>query len=133
MEAVLELASEHGCPVDLHTDAADPARLARLAAMAGGLRSGRGTLGPCGGLGRLPSEVASRAADQLAAAGVSVVCLPQGGCGRGPARNGSGGCCGRPGYGSPRAAAPSATCRTRWAAATPGGRLPAGLTARSVP
>ncbi|MFD6548871.1 amidohydrolase family protein [Streptomyces sp. NPDC058398] len=80
VEAVLELASEHGCPVDLHTDAADPARLARLAAMAGGLRPGV-TLGPCGGLGRLPFEVASRAADQLAAAGVTVVCLPQGGCG----------------------------------------------------
>jgi cytosine deaminase len=80
VEAVLELASEHGCPVDLHTDASDPARLARLAAMAGGLRSGV-TLGPCGGLGRLPLEVAARAADQLAAAGVTVVCLPQGGCG----------------------------------------------------
>ncbi|MFF3408286.1 amidohydrolase family protein [Streptomyces sp. NPDC002742] len=80
VEAVLELASEHGCPVDLHTDAADPARLARLAAMAGGLRPGV-TLGPCGGLGRLPSEVAARAADQLAATGVTVVCLPQGGCG----------------------------------------------------
>ncbi|MEV4034468.1 amidohydrolase family protein [Streptomyces umbrinus] len=79
VEAVLEVASEHGCPVDLHTDGDDPARLARLAAMAGGLRPGV-TLGPCGGLGRLPSEVASRAADQLAAAGVGVVCLPQGGC-----------------------------------------------------
>jgi cytosine deaminase len=80
VELVLELASEHGCPVDLHTDAADPARLSRLAAMAGGLRPGV-TLGPCGGLARLPAEVASRAADQLAAAGVTVVCLPQGGCG----------------------------------------------------
>ncbi|WP_210591709.1 amidohydrolase family protein [Streptomyces sp. GESEQ-35] len=80
VEIVLEVASEHGCPVDLHTDATDPARLARLATMAGGLRPG-GTLGPCGGLGRLPSEVASRTADQLAAAGVTVVCLPQGGCG----------------------------------------------------
>ncbi|MFD6493990.1 amidohydrolase family protein [Streptomyces sp. NPDC059944] len=80
VEAVLEIASEHGCPVDLHTDAADPARLARLTAMAGGLRPGV-TLGPCGGLGGLPAEVASRAADQLAAAGVTVVCLPQGGCG----------------------------------------------------
>ncbi|MCW7946831.1 hydrolase [Streptomyces hygroscopicus] len=79
-EAVLELASEFGCPVDLHTDADDPARLARLAAMAGGLRPGV-TLGPCGGLGRLPAEAAARAADQLAAAGVTVVCLPQGGCG----------------------------------------------------
>ncbi|BFO14440.1 hypothetical protein SHKM778_08280 [Streptomyces sp. KM77-8] len=40
VEAVLELASEHGCPVDLHTDAADPVRLTRFAAMAGGLRPG---------------------------------------------------------------------------------------------
>ncbi|WP_413757581.1 amidohydrolase family protein [Streptomyces sp. MMBL 11-3] len=79
VEAVLEVASEQGCPVDLHTDGDDPARLARLAAMAGGLRPGV-TLGPCGGLSRLPSEVASRSADQLAAAGVAVVCLPQGGC-----------------------------------------------------
>ncbi|MFJ6654965.1 amidohydrolase family protein [Streptomyces sp. NPDC091377] len=79
-EAVLEVASEHGCPVDLHTDADDPARLSRLAAMAGGLRPGV-TLGPCGGLRALPPEVASRSADQLAAAGVTVVSLPQGGCG----------------------------------------------------
>ncbi|MET7692063.1 amidohydrolase family protein [Streptomyces sp. NPDC005483] len=78
-EAVLEVASEHGCPVDLHTDATDPARLARLAAMAGGLRPGV-TLGPCAGLERLPAEVVARTADQLAAAGVAVVCLPQGGC-----------------------------------------------------
>ncbi|MGV9453673.1 amidohydrolase family protein [Streptomyces sp. NPDC003635] len=80
VEAVLELASEHGCPVDLHTDADDPARLSRLATMAGGLRPGV-TLGPCGGLGRLPADAAARTADQLAAAGVTVVCLPQGGCG----------------------------------------------------
>ncbi|GAA3298148.1 hypothetical protein GCM10020295_33010 [Streptomyces cinereospinus] len=79
VEAVLEVASEHGCLVDLHTDATDPARLARLAAMAGGLRPGV-TVGPCGGLGDLPADVASRTADQLAAAGVTVVCLPQGGC-----------------------------------------------------
>ncbi|WP_046731090.1 amidohydrolase family protein [Streptomyces humi] len=80
VEAVLEVASEHGCPVDLHTDAADPARLARLAAMAGGMRPGV-LLGPCAGLARLPAEAAARVADQLAAAGVTVVCLPQGGCG----------------------------------------------------
>jgi cytosine/creatinine deaminase len=79
-EAVLSVASEYGRPVDLHTDATDPARLARLAAMAGGLRPGV-TLSPCGGLGRLPAEVAARTADRLAAGGVSVVCLPQGGCG----------------------------------------------------
>ncbi|GGR52630.1 MULTISPECIES: amidohydrolase family protein [Streptomyces] len=87
VEAVLEVASEHGCPVDLHTDAADPARLARLAAMAGGLRPGV-TIGPCAGLARLPAQLASRAADQLAAAGVTVVCLPQGGCG-GASRRGT--------------------------------------------
>ncbi|MBN0044157.1 hydrolase [Streptomyces actuosus] len=80
VEAVLAVASEHGCPVDLHTDAADPARLARVAAMSGGLRPGV-TIGPCGGLDRLPADIAGRTADQLAAAGVSVVCLPQGGCG----------------------------------------------------
>ncbi|WLW52931.1 hydrolase [Streptomyces sp. YU58] len=80
VQAVLEVASEHGCPVDLHTDATEPARLARIAAMAGGLRPGV-TLAPCGGLGRLPTEVAARTADQLAAAGVTVVCVPQGGCG----------------------------------------------------
>ncbi|MGW1590669.1 amidohydrolase family protein [Streptomyces sp. NPDC002386] len=80
VEALLEVASEHGCPVDLHTDATDPARLSRLAAMAGGLRPGV-TVGPCAGLARLPAEAASRLAEQLAAAGVTVVCLPQGGCG----------------------------------------------------
>ncbi|MEU8616658.1 amidohydrolase family protein [Streptomyces sp. NPDC048623] len=80
VEAVLEVAAEHGCPVDLHTDGDDPARLARLAAMAGGLRPGV-AIGPCAGLARLPADQARRAADQLAAAGVTVVCLPQGGCG----------------------------------------------------
>ncbi|WP_329118697.1 amidohydrolase family protein [Streptomyces sp. NBC_01465] len=79
-EAVLTVAAEHGVSVDLHTEGDDPARLARLAAMAGGLRGGV-TLGPCTGLARLPLDVATRAADQLAAAGVRVVCLPQGGCG----------------------------------------------------
>ncbi|MEU0401682.1 amidohydrolase family protein [Streptomyces sp. NPDC006197] len=79
-EAVLDVAAEHGVPVDLHTDGDDPARLARLAAMAGGLRPGV-TIGPCAGLARLPSDAASRTADRLAAAGVTVVCLPQGGCG----------------------------------------------------
>ncbi|WP_438292281.1 amidohydrolase family protein [Streptomyces sp. HUAS TT7] len=79
-EAVLELAAEHGCAVDLHTDGTDPTRLARLAAMSGGLRPGV-AIGPCGGLSRLPRDTAARAADQLASAGVAVTCLPQGGCG----------------------------------------------------
>ncbi|WP_172384604.1 amidohydrolase family protein [Streptomyces sp. MNP-20] len=87
-EAVLDLAAEYGRPVDLHTDGGDPARLGRLAAMAGGLRPGV-AVGPCGGLGRLPSDVAARAAEQLAAAGVTVVCLPQGGCGALPGGTGT--------------------------------------------
>ncbi|MEU8705336.1 amidohydrolase family protein [Streptomyces sp. NPDC048565] len=78
-EAVLDLAAAHGLPVDLHTDGDDPARLARLTAMAGGLRPGV-CLGPCTGLSRLPVDEAARAADRLAAAAVTVVCLPQGGC-----------------------------------------------------
>jgi cytosine deaminase len=79
-EAVLGIAAESGLPVDLHTDGDDPVRLARLAAMAGGLRPGV-AIGPCAGLARLPYDSATRVAGQLAAAGVSVVCLPQGGCG----------------------------------------------------
>ncbi|MFF3288288.1 amidohydrolase family protein [Streptomyces sp. NPDC003023] len=79
VEAVLEIAAEYGCPVDLHTHGDDPARLARLAVMAGGLRTGV-TIGPGAGLARLPRDIASRTADRLAAAGVTVVSLPQGGC-----------------------------------------------------
>ncbi|NJP48011.1 amidohydrolase family protein [Actinacidiphila epipremni] len=79
-EAVVALAAEFGVPVDLHTAADDPVRLARLAAMTGGLRPGV-TLGPCHGLGTLPRDVAVRAAEHLAAAGVRVVTLPAGGCG----------------------------------------------------
>lgn len=78
-EAVLDVAAAHGRSVDLHTDGGDPARLARLAAMAGGLRPGV-CLGPCAGLSRLPEAEAARTADRLAAAAVTVVCLPQGGC-----------------------------------------------------
>ncbi|MBV7670384.1 hydrolase [Streptomyces halstedii] len=78
-EAVLGLAAGHGLPVDLHTDADDPALLARYAATAGEFGPGV-SLGPCGGLSRLPEDMAAAAADRLAAAGVTVVCLPQGGC-----------------------------------------------------
>ncbi|MCH6162036.1 amidohydrolase family protein [Streptomyces marispadix] len=80
VDAVLEVAAEHGCPVDLHTDGGDPARLSRLAAAAGGLRPGV-AIGPCAGLARLPHKAAVRTAERLAAAGVTVVCLPQGNCG----------------------------------------------------
>ncbi|MFF5725469.1 amidohydrolase family protein [[Kitasatospora] papulosa] len=78
-ETVLALAADLGRPVDLHTDGDAPARLARLAAMAGGFRPGV-CLGPCAGLSRLPRDEAARTADRLAAASVTVVCLPQGGC-----------------------------------------------------
>ncbi|WP_327435831.1 hydrolase [Streptomyces sp. NBC_01201] len=78
-ETVLELAADRGRPVDLHTDGDDPALLARLAATAGGFRPGV-CLGPCAGLSRLPGDEIARTADRLAAAAVTVVCLPQGGC-----------------------------------------------------
>jgi cytosine/creatinine deaminase len=79
VDAVLEVAAEQGCAVDLHTDGDDPARLSRLAAAAGGLRPGV-SVGPCAGLARVPQEAAARAAERLAAAGVTVVSLPQGNC-----------------------------------------------------
>ncbi|MEV6259869.1 amidohydrolase family protein [Streptomyces sp. NPDC051784] len=78
-EAVLGLAATSELPVDLHTDGTDAPRLARLVSMAGGLRTGV-CLGPCAGLSRLPDDEAARAADRLAAAAVTVVCLPQGRC-----------------------------------------------------
>ncbi|WP_031080412.1 amidohydrolase family protein, partial [Streptomyces sp. NRRL WC-3549] len=78
-ETVLGLAADRGLPLDLHTDADDPGVLTRLAVMAGAHRPGV-SLGPCAGLARLPGEAASRVADRLAASGVTVVCLPQGGC-----------------------------------------------------
>ncbi|WP_405586191.1 amidohydrolase family protein [Streptomyces sp. NBC_01190] len=78
-EALLSMAAEFGVPVDLHTAADDPARLARLAAMCGGMRPGV-TLGPCHGLGALPAHTVAAAGSRLAAAGISVVALPQGGC-----------------------------------------------------
>lgn len=79
VEAVLAVAAEQGCAVDLHTDGDDPARLSRLAAAAGGLRPCV-SVGPCAGLARMPREAAARTAERLAAAGVTVVCLPQGNC-----------------------------------------------------
>ncbi|MGW0788190.1 hydrolase [Streptomyces sp. NPDC002911] len=78
-EAVLDLAATYARPLDLHTDGDDPARLTQLAAMADGLRPGV-CVSPCAGLSRLPADEAARAADRLAAAAVTVICLPQGGC-----------------------------------------------------
>ncbi|MDT0346053.1 amidohydrolase family protein [Streptomyces litchfieldiae] len=85
LDTVLRLADEHGRPLDLHTEGDDPAKLTRLASAAGACRFGV-AIGPCTGLSRLPAPVATRVADRLAAAGVTVVCLPQGGCGLAPAR-----------------------------------------------
>ncbi|MHA6760646.1 amidohydrolase family protein [Streptacidiphilus sp. PAMC 29251] len=76
LDAVVGLAEDCGLSVDLHTDAADPRRLARLAAVLGSLRS-RAVIGPCSALGLLAPEVAARCMAQLSAAGVSVVTLPQ--------------------------------------------------------
>ncbi|AXI78088.1 amidohydrolase family protein [Peterkaempfera bronchialis] len=77
-EELVGIAGEFGCPVDLHTDGADPARLARLTGVLGTVRP-RAAIGPCTRLGLLPDETAARCADRLAAAGVAVVCLPQSG------------------------------------------------------
>ncbi|WP_245641190.1 hydrolase [Streptomyces megasporus] len=80
LEAVLTVAAEYGRPVDLHVRGGAPARLSRFAALAGESRTEL-VVGPCDGLARLPHEVAARAAEALAAAGATVVCLPRGGCG----------------------------------------------------
>jgi cytosine deaminase len=87
LETVLGLADAHGLPVDLHTEGGDPARLARLAAAAGAVGCAV-AIGPCAGLGRLPAQVAAGACDRLAAAGVTVICLPQGSCALAPGRPG---------------------------------------------
>ncbi|MFF1870562.1 hydrolase [Kitasatospora herbaricolor] len=72
VQVLLEAAAEADCPVDLHTQAAEPAALARLAAALAPLRP-RVTLGPCSALGPDGPGV-------LAHAGIRVVCLPQNGC-----------------------------------------------------
>jgi len=71
VQVLLEAAREADCPVDLHTAAADPAQLARLAGALAPLRP-RVTLGPCSALAPGGSTV-------LATAGIRVVCLPQNG------------------------------------------------------
>lgn len=78
-ETVLDIAAAHARPVDLHTDGDDLGFLARLAAMAQGLRPGI-SIGPCAALSRLPADAVTRTADRLALTGVAVVCLPQGNC-----------------------------------------------------
>ncbi|ROR43848.1 hydrolase [Kitasatospora cineracea] len=73
VQAVLDAAAEADCPVDLHTNAADQAQLARLVAALAPHRP-RVTLGPC-------SALPPGGAGVLAGAGIRVACLPQnGGC-----------------------------------------------------
>ncbi|MFD0272399.1 hydrolase [Kitasatospora sp. NPDC127111] len=72
VQVLLDAAREADCPVDLHTTAAEPAQLARLAGALAPLRP-RVVLGPCGALAPGASTV-------LASSGVRVVCLPQNGC-----------------------------------------------------
>ncbi|SFB81860.1 hydrolase [Streptomyces aidingensis] len=79
LDELLRTADRHGCALDLHTEGDDPARLTRLAAATAGLPAGV-VLGPCTGLGLLPEDTAARTAERLAAAGVTVVALPQSPC-----------------------------------------------------
>ncbi|MDH6124333.1 hydrolase [Kitasatospora sp. GP82] len=72
VQVLLDAAREADCPVDLHTAAADPAQLARLAGALAPLRP-RITLGPCSALAPGGSAV-------LATSGIRLVCLPQNGC-----------------------------------------------------
>jgi len=76
LEFAIAQAGEHGRPLDLHTDAGDPVRFLRLAAVLGAT----GTpvnLGPCAGLAELSGGALAGAVDRLAASGLSVTCLPQ--------------------------------------------------------
>ncbi len=64
--------------LDLHTDAADPGRLAHLVEALDGLPRAGVNLGPCATLGLLGDEELIRTLDLLAASGLTVTCLPQG-------------------------------------------------------
>ncbi|QMU79372.1 hydrolase [Streptacidiphilus sp. PB12-B1b] len=78
LRALATLAGEAERPLDLHTDAADPLRLAQLTDALRPLRTPV-TLGPVPGLGRPAPDGLARAADRLASAGIALVCLPQSG------------------------------------------------------
>ena len=81
LETCLAVAAEHGRPVDLHLDETlDPgvlwlAHLADLVARSGFPHAV--TASHCVSLGVQPPKVAARVAEQAAAAGIAVVCLPQ--------------------------------------------------------
>ena len=77
LHAVAAVAAEAGRPLDLHTDAADPVRFARLTDALAPLPVPV-ALGPCPGLGLLTGDELARTADRLVRAGISLTCLPQG-------------------------------------------------------
>jgi cytosine deaminase len=77
----LELASEFGVPVDLHTDETIDERVLTLPYFAefvasSGFSHGA-TASHCVSLGVQPPAVAGKVAEQVAEAGVAVICLPQ--------------------------------------------------------
>jgi cytosine deaminase len=76
LEFAVALAAEHGRPLDLHTDAGDPVRFTRLAAVLGST-SVPVNLGPCSALAQLHGSTLAGAVDRLADCGLSVTCLPQ--------------------------------------------------------
>lgn len=76
LRTLVRLAGEAGRPLDLHTDAADPVRFARLTAALAPLPT-PATVGPCPGLGLLGPDDLARTGERLAAAGVALACLPQ--------------------------------------------------------
>ncbi|MFC8454532.1 hydrolase [Kitasatospora sp. NPDC057223] len=117
VQVLLEAAREADCPVDLHTDGADPAALARLAAALAPLRP-RVTLGPCSAMGPDGPGL-------LAAAGIRVVCLPQNGCCTGIG--------GRPAGLNPALVAGLANARTLPAAGSGSLRDPANPAGRADP
>lgn len=79
-DAFLQMAADHGCGVDLHTDETlrpDALAVEHLAeAVAGGFPHGV-TASHCVSLGVQPPEIQARVAAKIAAAGISVVALPQ--------------------------------------------------------
>ncbi len=82
IEFCLELAAEHGLPLDLHVDESldpDPCTLSLLAdavIAAGGFPHGV-VASHCVSLGAMPPDRAREIAHRVAKAGIAVVCLPQ--------------------------------------------------------
>ena len=80
-DLVLDLATEFGRPIDLHTDETlepDVLYLPYFAARVAGTGFPHGaTASHCVSLGVQPPEVAAEVAERVAAAGVAVVCNPQ--------------------------------------------------------